>query len=120
MVSIDKGRDLPKIFFVLFLIAFFIYAILIEDEKWCAQYNESIYKDEYNGVVKRTYLDSSEHLYPTIILKNEREIHFGQIPEILDLVSVGDSIIKENESYKLKIIRNKKITRIFDLREQCY
>ena len=73
----------------------------------------SLHKDVYiqsiKSTIRRKFIDSDEHAYPTISYIDsdgfeKSMILFGEFDGMFDFISVGDSIVKEKNSlfYKIK------------------
>ena len=74
---------------------------------------------QYSGVIINKYIDKEQHLFKKIIIKegnNERTLLFdAEIGGIYDFFSIGDSIVKKENSLKVKIVRRNKDS-IFQMR----
>jgi hypothetical protein len=65
---------------------------------------------EYKGLVDKKYIDIN-HAIPIFIVKDKNNIslkvsNYRDISGLFDYIEVGDSIIKEGDSYEIIVIRN--------------
>jgi hypothetical protein len=97
------------------LIAFiFLVAGIIkkDNEKVCDTYKD-FKKSTFNYLVVNKYIDSTQHSYPTLILKDKNGNQFKDIDlvsdnsSLFDLLSVGDSINKERQTDLVRIKNGK-------------
>lgn len=101
MVSINKT-----------LYFFYVFLILQSCSDCEQKLSYSIDNLEIYGVVKAKYIDSTNHLYPTIIFEyKSEEIYFIAYErfsgkEFFNYINQGDSIIKMKSSREFTVIKN--------------
>jgi hypothetical protein len=119
---IKKPKKISLILGVL-TIAFFIVLAKHKAKEDCIQIRDMYVNVEYKGLIKMKFEDFENHAIPTLTIINEDKQNkiFGSFRETSGLYNysqVGDSIIKEKGSLKVKIIRADKDT-IFNLDFNC-
>lgn len=115
-----------KSFFIatIIAIAFFwgipYFLINNQEEANCYSYHKFL-SIHFNGMIIDKYIDQYEHLYPTIILRQnemEKPYKFRIINEksnLYDFLKVGDFISKDTNRNEVRIIRgNDTITKVID------
>ncbi len=75
-------------------------------------------KIEFKGIVKQKYIDSLNHVRPTIKLYGGTKISSDY--ELYNMVRINDSISKENEELSIKIYRKKDDTINYKYIESVY
>jgi len=124
MVKIKLIKKPKKISLILGLltIIFFIFLAKERTKEDCVSIKKKYVNKGYNGIINRKFEDKENHALPTLIIKeeNQRKIFgsFRDISGLYEYSQVGDSIIKEKGSLKVKIIRDDKET-IFKLDFDC-
>lgn len=124
MIKIRLIKKPKKISLILGLltIIFFIFLAKERSKEDCIRIRKKYVNKKYNGIINRKFKDKENHALPTLIIKekNQRKIFgsFRDISGLYEYSQVGDSIIKEKESLKIKIIRDNKDT-IFKLDFNC-
>ena len=108
-------RSLAKVYIVLavvglIVIYFWFKSLSSSDDE---EYNSAInaYKaDQYDGVVVNKYIDKNQHNYKKVILDelgSEKVLLFNiETSGVYDFFEVGDTLIKENGSFYIRVIRN--------------
>jgi len=94
----------------LIVIYFWFKSLSSSDEE---EYNSAInaYKsDQYNGVIINKYKDENQHNYQKVILDelgSDKVLLFNiETSGVYDFLEVGDSLMKENGSLCIRVIRN--------------
>ena len=90
----------------------------------CQHYNDFL-KKESLGTVTNKYLDSANHMSPTILLiyhgKKGLENRTGYyLSEVYDTLAIGDQLFKSSGSAKVKVIKKgKEIEFVADKERWC-
>lgn len=78
------------------------YFISTSDER----YDKRMLKQTYNGIIKQKITDSANHMNGYILLVNKDQKIDIFHNTTYYLLNEGDSIIKKQNSYNIKVIRN--------------
>ncbi|MEG9329213.1 hypothetical protein V6B16_14815 [Salinimicrobium catena] len=94
----------------------------IESKTDCESFISGIKSEKYNGIVTEKYIDSINHMYKKVILKNSSKTNIILLDDeksgLFRYLKNGDSIFKKNNSLKVHIKRNTSDT-IFNLDYYC-
>lgn len=110
MVRLDNIPKSLWVFSIIGLVFFFAFATLIQDKKWCEEQNAQVYQSSYSGLVDRVFIDSTEHMYPTIQLNTGKKIYTPHNLTLYEYAKFSDSIIKHKESYTIEVYRKNDMT----------
>ena len=129
MVSYIDELELPKkvknalkilsVVLPVLLFSYVIYVAFIESNN--KKIERQIYSEkkiEFKGIVKQKYIDSLNHVRPTIKLYGGTKISSDY--ELYNVVRINDSISKENEELSIKIYRKKDDTINYKYIESVY
>ncbi len=94
---------LSVIFFLIYL--FYIKVLELNDKKVNDVYREA----QYSGYVIKKYIDSTQHNFKTIVLKEKKDVSSilfdFEIGGFYEFVQVGDSISKQSGALKIYLKR---------------
>lgn len=103
--KVKKALKILIIVFLVFLFSYITYIAFIEsDQKKIERQINSGKEYEFNGIVKRKYIDWN-HKIPTTVLKSGKKI--GSDYGLYNDVIINDSISKEIGEFDVKIFRKK-------------
>ena len=98
----------------LFAVFLFIFSSCYTNPK--KYYEQEVKQVLINGLVIKKYLDSNDHMYPTIKLKDTSGIlDYSPIRfyKLYEIVKIGDSISKPKGSLEYRVFRKDTIIKIY-------
>jgi predicted house-cleaning noncanonical NTP pyrophosphatase (MazG superfamily) len=89
----------------------------------CINSYSELRSESYIGIVTKKYVDKDEHYFITVEIKLKDEITSWILDNdksgLYDYLKIGDSIVKKNGTYKVRIYRKSKVDTVFILDYGC-